>query len=167
MLVVPITTENVSGYGFENNPPNKPNLYGPNGNLTIKTPYTFYCITTDPDGDQVSYKFFWGDGTYSEWLGPYPSNEMVSTVHEWANHGSFSIMVKAKDHPYEAESEWSDPITYILPKPKVDLQQSSQSIELILAGMVMNQNTVYQQQTSQSIELLLTGTAMSQSTGYN
>jgi hypothetical protein len=75
----------------------------------IGVAYTFSTSTTDPEGDQVFYKWSWGDGTFSEWLGPYESGVTVTTGHTWDAVGLYNISVKAKDSLME--SGWSDPKT--------------------------------------------------------
>jgi hypothetical protein len=70
--------------------------------------YTFSSLTSDPQGDQIYYMFNWGDGTYSEWLGPYPSDTTVTGSHSWPALGSYEVKVKAKD-TNGAMSGWSEP----------------------------------------------------------
>jgi hypothetical protein len=98
----------------QNSPPNKPSK--PSGPASGKpnTVYTYSTSTTDPNGDQVYYQWDWGDGSQSNWLGPYNSGATVSTTHTWGK-GSYSIKVKAKD-TIGAESNWSDPLTITMPK---------------------------------------------------
>jgi hypothetical protein len=98
----------------QNSPPNKPST--PTGPTSGKpgTVYTYSTSTTDPNNDQVSYQWDWGDGTTSSWLGPYASGATINTTYTWGK-GSYSIKVKAKD-PYGAESPWSDPLTVTMPK---------------------------------------------------
>lgn len=92
-----------------NNPPNKPNKpYGEN-NGKIEQNYTYITNTTDPDGDQIYYKWDWGDGTYSTWDGPYDSELLVNASNNWSK-GTYNIRVKAKDI-YNLESNWSEPLT--------------------------------------------------------
>ena len=68
---------------------------------------TFTTSTVDPNGDDVYYLFEWGDGTFSEWVGPYPSGQTVEANHSWSEIGEFEIRVKAKD-VYNSQSNWSD-----------------------------------------------------------
>jgi len=83
--------------------------------------YTFSTSTTDPEGDQVYYKWSWGDGASSEWLGPYDSGVMVSASHSWSEKGNYVLKVKAKD-PQGAESNWSVPKTvHIIDGPIVEI----------------------------------------------
>ena len=52
---------------------------------------------TDPDGDQLYVKWYWGDGTSSDWEGPYTSGETVTSVHAWNAPGKFLVRAEAKD----------------------------------------------------------------------
>lgn len=87
--------------------PNKPSTPSGTSTGTLETMYTYTASTTDPDGDQVSYMFDWGDGTFSEWIGPYDSGEEASSEHSWDVSDTYQIRVKAKDVT-GAESEWSN-----------------------------------------------------------
>lgn len=79
--------------------------------------YTFSTSTSDPDGDQIYYLFDWGDGTQSDWLGPFDSEEVIYASHVWDSSGSFDLSVKAMDvHGFE--SEWSDSLLVSMPKSK-------------------------------------------------
>jgi len=97
-----------------NTPPNKPAK--PSGTLNgkINVEYSYTSSTTDPDSDQVSYLFDWGDGTNSSWLGPYASGAIVTAKHTWTVKGSYSIKVKAKDTS-GAVSDWSDSLGVSMP----------------------------------------------------
>ncbi len=98
----------------QNSPPNKPNKPSGEANGKINTPYTYSTSTTDLNDDQVYYMWDWGDGTQSNWLGPYNSGVTVNTTHTWTTKGSYSIKVKAKD-TFDAESSWSDPLPITMP----------------------------------------------------
>lgn len=74
------------------------------------TAYEYTVSTVDYDNDTVYYQFNWGDGTYSLWLGPYPSGQLVSTNHTWNIPGSYSVSVWAKD-VHDAQSNWSLPLS--------------------------------------------------------
>jgi len=96
-------------FGQANNPPNKPNIYGPD-NGTTNVEYTFCTDTiTDPEGDSLYCFWDWGDGNNSGWLGPYASGQTICASHRWAQPGIYCIMLKLKDD-YGMESEWSDPL---------------------------------------------------------
>jgi len=103
--------------GGGNNEPNKPSK--PNGPASgkILTQLTYSTSTTDPENDQVSYWFDWGDGTNSGWIGPYPSGLLASASHSWILPGPYQIKVKAKD-TNDQESVWSDTLAINIPRYK-------------------------------------------------
>jgi len=103
-----------SGTAPPNQPPLKPQTPSGEANGKINVEYTYTSSTTDPDGDQVSYWFDWGDGTNSGWVGPYASGATGSVKHMWTAKGNFNIKVKAKD-TFDAESSWSDPLPITMP----------------------------------------------------
>ncbi len=76
----------------------------------IGVEYLFTTNTTDPEGDDIYYLFNWGDGSISNWIGPYKSGEIVEAVHTWDNIGVYNVRVKAKDELH-SESNWSEPNT--------------------------------------------------------
>jgi len=89
-------------------PPAKPTLDGPDHGIYNQT-LTFTTSTTDPDGEPVFYKFDWGNGETSNWLGPYNSGEIVTETHSWPGLGAYLVKVIAKDNK-SANSEWSNPL---------------------------------------------------------
>jgi len=97
--------------------PNKP--IKPSGPTSgkIGTSYTYSTSTTDPNGDQILYKFDWGDETTSGWIGPYISGQTVTASHTWSTQGSHIIKVKAKDTE-EHVSLWSDSLTVSISKSR-------------------------------------------------
>ncbi|MCX6667772.1 MAG: C25 family cysteine peptidase [Euryarchaeota archaeon] len=98
---------------WRNNPSNPPATpetpTGPTHGI-INVEYAFSSSTIEPDGDQIYYMFSWGDGTYSEWLGPYASGTTVTDAHSWSTVGTYDVKVSAKD-TYGAQSDWSMPLT--------------------------------------------------------
>lgn len=105
-------------------PPNKPDK--PDGPLNgkIDVEYTYNSSTIDPDGDKILYKFDWGDGTYSEWTGPYESGEKIFLSHTWKKKGNYNIKVVAKD-THGVISNWSDPLSISMPKSKSSISDFS------------------------------------------
>ncbi len=99
-----------------NSQPNKPET--PDGPTSGKTgtSYTYLTSADDPDGDQVYYKWDWGDEV-SNWDGPYNSGDLVIQSHIWLNQGTYAVKVKAKDTS-DVESVWSDPLPISMPKNK-------------------------------------------------
>jgi len=103
------TLEQINVGVEDNDPPNTPRIDGPSSGK-IGTEYTYTISTSDPNGDQVSYLFDWGDETNSGWIGLYDSGQTASKSHVWSKQGTYSIKAKAKD-TNGAESDWSDPLS--------------------------------------------------------
>jgi hypothetical protein len=101
-----------------NQPPETPDK--PDGPKTGQPhkDYTFTTSTTDPDGDQVYYQWSWGDGSTSEWYGPYDSGETVSVTYSWNEASNYGIKVKTKDI-YGAETDWSEKLWIDISKNRV------------------------------------------------
>ncbi|MFW6121390.1 MAG: Ig-like domain-containing protein, partial [Petrotogales bacterium] len=97
----------------ENQPPSKPIILSAPSFGKSETQLNFSAITTDPEGNDVYYMWDWGDGSYSNWLGPFGSGQTIKTNHKWDETGKFEIKVKAKDASH-AESYWSKPVQLIL-----------------------------------------------------
>jgi hypothetical protein len=93
---------------FYYNKPKKPET--PTGIKTGKAEFEYNYSTNaiDPNDNQLFYKWDFGDGNYSEWIGPYNSGETCTISYKW-NQGDYDIKVKAKDTD-ENESPWSDPL---------------------------------------------------------
>jgi hypothetical protein len=98
-------------FGYELYTTNEPPLTpaAPSGPTTgtIGVSYSFTGTTTDPEGEDVSYKFDWGDGNYSAWVGPVASGTPQSASYTYDAPGTYTIKVKAKD-VNGGESDWSD-----------------------------------------------------------
>lgn len=75
----------------------------------INTEYAFSTISWDPDDDVIYYKFDWGDGNSTNWIGPFLSYVNVSASHSWQKYGVYEVKVKAKDAK-GLESNWSSPL---------------------------------------------------------
>lgn len=90
-----------------NQPPKQPSIKG-TADGKPGTKYEYVAETTDPEGDDIYYKIFVMDDEESEpgpWDGPHASGTPISFTYSWANEGSYTIMVQAKDSS-EAESSW-------------------------------------------------------------
>jgi PKD repeat protein len=115
LIVTDTTWALISG---NNTPPGTPEIRGPSHGKPL-VQYNFYVVSTDPDGDDLSYYVDWGDNTTSGWLGPYPSGAQEIVSHNWSQKGTYSVKVKAKDM-HGAESDWGIlpmkiPVSYDLP----------------------------------------------------
>ncbi|MCK4332957.1 MAG: PKD domain-containing protein [Thermoplasmatales archaeon] len=82
--------------------------------------YTYTTDTTDPDGDQVSYMWDWGDGTNSGWIGPYDSGATCEVSHSWTEPGDYEILAKARDI-YGGTSDWSEPLIVHIKLPIIEI----------------------------------------------
>lgn len=102
----------------ESQPPIKP--AAPSGKTGGKAgeEYTYTGSTTDPENNDIYYRWDWGDETYSQWLGPYHSGQECEESHSWDEEGSFEIRIQAKDTNGKL-SEWSDPLPVSMPKNRV------------------------------------------------
>ena len=112
-----------------NNPPDVPDIDGPEyGRPGVK--YTFYVEAVDPDEDSIYCMWDWGDDSYSAWLGPFGSGEVISASHAWS-YGFYNIRVKAKDI-LGAESNWSDPLILIIEDepPMVEITKPEKALYL-------------------------------------
>ena len=89
-----------------NYPPETPIITGPTTGHEGEE-LTFSTSTTDPEEDNIYYKFDWGDGNYSDWIGPYNSGETAEESNIWDEIGTYEIRVKAKD-VNNKESDWSE-----------------------------------------------------------
>ncbi len=104
----------------QNTPPHNPNPpTGPTQGI-VGSIHEFNGESTDPDGDDLYYKFDWGDGSYCDWLGPYPSGTIASCNHTWYEGGTFEVKVKVKD-VYGAMSEWSDSKIFSVGAPNIEI----------------------------------------------
>jgi hypothetical protein len=60
-------------------------------------PYGFEAVATDINGDDIQYRFWWGDGTSSDWSEFVPSGEPVLMYHTFETPGIYEITVEARD----------------------------------------------------------------------
>jgi len=95
---------------FEGNPPQKP--INPIGSKIsfVNRNVTFLSKGSDNDSDKLFYKFSWGDGEYSDWIGPIESENIVITKNFWDKPDKYNVNVIVKDSN-DILSEWSDDST--------------------------------------------------------
>jgi len=94
-------------------PPETPSIpSGPTLGI-VGVEYEYSSKTSDPNGNQIFYKYDWNDGTDSGWIGPYDSGETCVSDHVWNNNGSYKVKVKAKDF-FNLESDWSNHLNVII-----------------------------------------------------
>jgi hypothetical protein len=100
--------------GENSQPPVKPQAPSGPASGKTNTEYTYTSSTTDPESDQISYMFDWGDGSYSSWIGPLNSGATASGKKTYTVEGSYQIKVVAKDS-HGKLSVWSDPLSISMP----------------------------------------------------
>jgi len=99
------------------NPPNIPDRPSGETNIKVDTVSTYTTYSTDIDNHDLYYLWDWDDDTYSGWLGPFKSGEVVEADHIWSNDGSYTIQVKAKDVT-GAVTDWSESLSVSISKDK-------------------------------------------------
>jgi len=85
--------------GSRNNPPNTPAIPGGPSNGYPQTSYKFITAASDPDYDDINYRYHWGDGQTTDW-------GSFSRSHSWSSSGTFCVKAQAKDE-HGATSLWS------------------------------------------------------------
>jgi subtilisin family serine protease len=99
-----------------NHAPNKPKI--PTGPTTrvIGQAGTYYANGTDPDNDQIQYRFDWnasGSHSYSAWTSLVNSGQKLSKVHSWTVAGTYVVKVQSRDE-HGATSVWSTGLTVVV-----------------------------------------------------
>ena len=142
----------VNAIVYSNMPPNKPQKPdGPTGGgiifnrVVVGNSYTYTTTTTDPEGDDVYYKWDWGDGNQSDWDGPWSSGIGVEGSHAWAESGVYEVGVKAKD-VHGANSSWSDllNVTVSNKRSRVDIRSMVVgAIEMYASSVLLKKLLIY------------------------
>lgn len=99
-----------------NEPPSPPTITG-NTNGQAENTYDYNLVSTDPEGNLISYCVNWGDDTTSNWTEFVFSGTIVKLPHTWKADGTYTIQAKAKDKN-DAESEWAT-LTVTMPRNKI------------------------------------------------
>jgi hypothetical protein len=141
------------GDAVTNQPPNTPGA--PTGPTTGApgVSYSFSATTTDPELDNISFMFDWGDGNMSAWLGPYPNGGTATASYAWAAVGTYDVKVKAKDD-HGAESDWSaaHTITITTAAPHIEIDAITGGLFKVHTA-IKNTGTVAATNVSWSIKL--------------
>ena len=89
-----------------------------NGELkgSVGRDYEYTLISTDPEGEDVYYHIYWGDGEVDEWIGPYPSGEEIRIKHTWLKKGTYTVRAKTQDID-GVESYWES-LKVIMPRTR-------------------------------------------------
>jgi outer membrane protein assembly factor BamB len=114
-----IATNNNWVYAFSDNlPPLQPGTpTGPTqGYANVQ--YTFSATTTDPNADNISYMWSWGDGSSSNWSEYVPSGSVINASHIWDAPGNYSVMVRARD-VLGLVTNWSSGLLVVIFSPNL------------------------------------------------
>jgi PKD repeat protein len=122
-VIISVDNGTVTVKGTNNDPYDPGTPSGPTaGNVDQSSSYS--TSTTDPDGDQVQYRFDWdADGTheYSEWTNLVDSGTSASKSHAWSTSGTYFVKTQARDE-HGAISEWSSGFAIVISEiPSKDL----------------------------------------------
>ncbi|HIG99753.1 MAG TPA: PQQ-binding-like beta-propeller repeat protein, partial [Thermoplasmata archaeon] len=63
----------------------------------VERSYDYIFRSTSPVENDVFYQIDWGDGSITEWLGPYDSGKSITMNHSWSEKGTYTIKARAKD----------------------------------------------------------------------
>jgi outer membrane protein assembly factor BamB len=92
-----------SEYGYlyaigvlDSNAPTAPTIIGKIKGKVEKS-YDYLFRSTSPIGNDVFYQIDWGDGSITDWIGPYSSGESITVNHSWSDKGNYTIKARAKD----------------------------------------------------------------------
>jgi hypothetical protein len=86
--------------------------------------YSTRIMNMHQNHNGLYYQFSWGEGNFSEWIGPYNNNERVRSEHQWSEPGSYQVQARARfqnknvtlflatmdDWEYTG---WSEPLTVV------------------------------------------------------
>jgi hypothetical protein len=65
------------------------------GRPGVEYEYTF--LIKSPNGSDYLLYIDWGDGTFTDWLGPYVSEEPLKISHAWPKNGTYEIIAKVRN----------------------------------------------------------------------
>ena len=83
------------------------------GTGTISTSYTYSTSGTDPDSNQVKYRFDWGDGTTTD-TGYVNSGTSATTTHTFTIAGTYAVKAKTIDSHSAISTNWSPALSVVI-----------------------------------------------------
>ncbi|MFA5032339.1 MAG: 6-bladed beta-propeller [bacterium] len=95
----------------KNSAPDAPSMPATNTYSSIDTSWVdsttcFYTSATDPEKEDVSYQFYWDDGTTSAWSEYFKSGDIIKMNYTYTISDTYAVKVKSRDI-HKNESEWS------------------------------------------------------------
>ncbi len=85
------------GTSETNTSPAQPSVISDVQSATVNARVPFQVVTQDEEGDSVSYRLYWGDGTSTTWSPFVPSGQPVSATHAYSQQGIYSVVAEARD----------------------------------------------------------------------
>lgn len=79
--------------------------------------YEFWAYSNNNINGEYYWMFDWGDGEYSQWIGPVGPDDTVSCSHVWGERGQYEVRVMYMIN--NKLSYWSDPMSLTMPKDHV------------------------------------------------
>ena len=116
--IINVTDGSVTGVDFGNNYLPVPDIPFPPSGPASGIPgaeYSYSTSSTDPNGEQISYTFDWGDGSNST-TGLFDSGAVASATHIWNSSGVYQVRAMATNSK-GASSGWSDPLVVSIANP--------------------------------------------------
>ncbi len=97
----------VTGASSGNQPPSPPSV--PNGPsyAIIDQTLSFSSSTTDPEDEDIQYRWNFADGTVTDWSSSVASGTTSVASHAWSTPGYYHVRVQARD-VNESTSAWSE-----------------------------------------------------------
>jgi len=90
-----------------NHAPDTPSVPSGPTSCAVDLKYRFHSALSDPDGDDVSVRFDWGDGDTSPWSEYSDPRDLVHMYHAWSSIGSYTVRAQAREQ-YSIVTAWSD-----------------------------------------------------------
>ncbi len=115
----------------ENEAPQTPTKPQGSKNGIVGQTYYFSSLAIEPDYEELSLKWDWGDGNFSEWGESVTSKSPVVESYSWEIPGDYDIRVKAIDNS-GLESSWSDPLKIKISQPNPELEKFEINVESII-----------------------------------
>jgi len=81
---------------INNYSPETPKVDGPSEGQVLRE-YFFLVSSEDKDGDKISFKVEWGDGSSDGWSEPVESGAVMAFAHIWGEVNTYQIAVHARD----------------------------------------------------------------------
>ena len=118
---------------------------------SIDIEYTYKATTTDVEENPIWYQWDWGDGNFSDWIGPYPSGDTCEASYTWDKPGEYYIRVRAKDEL--GMSGWSFPLSVNIVISALEIAQVSGNI-LLINAVIQNKGEWRAKDITWSIDLI-------------